>query len=119
MSGHLGLLIFTSPVQHRAAETAVSLAEAATRTGRRVTVFLLADGVYCASRALLKAPEEGVVGRFARLPPSAEVVSCSTCARFRGLDDTALIANARSGTLEDLSELLRSADRFLSFTEEL
>ncbi len=118
MNGHLGILLFTSPVQHRSVETAVSLAEAATAQGHRVTLFLLADAVYCSSRALLGAPEESVLHRIARLPSAAELVNCGTCARFRGLDDGALIPNARNGTLEDLTELLRSADRFLAFTGE-
>ncbi len=118
MSGSLGLLLFSSPVQHRTAETVVTLAEAASRSGRRVTIFLLADGVHCTSRAFLDAPEEGVVHRFAQLPADVAVINCATCARFRGLSDDSLIPNARNGTLEDLAELLRSADRFLAFTGE-
>jgi sulfur relay (sulfurtransferase) complex TusBCD TusD component (DsrE family) len=116
--GRLGILLFASPVQHRSAETAVRLAETAAGKGHSVTLFLLADGVYCSSRALLSAPEETVVHRFARLPPSVSVINCSTCARFRGLEDDSLISVARNGTLEDLVELLSSADRFLAFTGE-
>jgi sulfur relay (sulfurtransferase) complex TusBCD TusD component (DsrE family) len=119
MMGHLGILLFASPIQHRSTDTAIALAEAASRQGHRVTVFLLADAVYCSSRALLTAPEEGAVHRLSRLPASADVVNCSTCARFRGLgDESSIISNARNGTLEDLVELVRSADRFLAFTGE-
>lgn len=116
--GRLGLLIFVSPVQHRGAETAVRLAESAIRLGHSVSAFFLADGVLCTSRAFLSAPEETVVHRFARLGPRAELVNCATCARFRGLDDSDLVPNARSGTLEDLVDLLGKSDRFLSFTGE-
>ena len=116
--GHLGMLVFVSPVQHRVPETAVALAESAVRSGHSVRVFFLADGVQCTSRAYLSAPEETVVHRFARLGPRAELVNCGTCARFRGLDDTTLIPNARNGTLEDLVDLLGKSDRFLSFTGE-
>ena len=116
--GHLGILVFVAPVQHRAAETAASLAEAAIRSGHSVTAFFLADGVLCTSRAYLDAPEETVVHRFARLGPRAELVNCGTCARFRGVGDASLVPNARNGTLEDLAELLEKCDRFLSFTGE-
>jgi sulfur relay (sulfurtransferase) complex TusBCD TusD component (DsrE family) len=116
--GDLGILLFASPVQHRAADTGVSLADAAGRLGHRVTVFLLGDAVYCTSRSLARADEEGVVHRFATLPPSVSLVNCSTCARFRGLDDDGLIGNARNGTLEDLVELLGRTDRFLALTAD-
>ena len=116
--GQLGILVFVSPVQHRAVQTAAALAEAAVRSGHSVMLFFLADGVHCTSRALLDAPEETVVHRFARLGPRAELVNCGTCARFRGLNDETLLANARNGTLEDLVDLLEKSDRFLSFTGE-
>ena len=116
--GHLGILDFVYPVQHRAADVAASLAEAAVRAGHSVTLFFLADGVHCTSRAFLDAPEETVVHRFSRLGPHAALVNCGTCARFRGMDDAALVPNARNGTLEDLAELLAGCDRFLSFTGE-
>lgn len=116
--GHLGILLFASPVQHRMAETAVVLADAAGQRGERVTVFFLGDAVYCTSRALAAADTEGVVGQFAQLPPSVALVNCSTCARFRGLGDDALIANARNGTLEDLVELMGNSDRFLALTAD-
>ena len=114
--GLLGVLLFSSPVQHRTAETAVGLAEGAARAGHSVRLFLLGDAVYCSSRALAEADAEGVVHRFARLPPSVTIVNCTTCARFRGLDDRALVANARNGTLEDLVDLLTTSDRFLALT---
>lgn len=116
LMGHLGILLFASPVQHRMAGTAVDLADAAGRGGHTVTIFLLGDAVYCTSRALAAADAEGVVHRFAGLPPSVSLVNCSTCARFRGLPDDALIGNARNGTLEDLVELLEDSDRFLALT---
>ncbi len=116
--GQLGILVFVSPVQHRLTETAAGLAEAAVRAGHSVTVFFLADGVHCTSRDYLDAPEDTVVHRFARLGPKVELVNCGTCARFRGLDDTTLVPNARNGTLEDLVDLLGKSDRFLSFTGE-
>ncbi len=116
--GRLGLLVFVSPVQHRAPDTAVAIADAAVGAGHAVSLFLLADGVYLASRALLNAPEETAVHRLSRLAGRAEVVTCATCARFRGLRDEDLFPGARNGTLEDLVDLLNSSDRFLAFTGE-
>ncbi|HLY77379.1 MAG TPA: DsrE family protein [Thermoplasmata archaeon] len=114
--GQLGILLFASPVQHRMPATAADLAEAASRGGHVVTVFLLGDAVYCTSRALSEADPDGVAHRFAGLPRSVVLVNCSTCARFRGLRDEGLIDNARNGTLEDLVDLLGSSDRFLALT---
>ncbi len=116
--GHLGLLLFSSPVQHRSVETAVGLAEATSRLGHRVSLFFLADAVYATSRALLSAPEETVVHRLAKLPPAVELINCSTCARFRGLGDGDLLPHARNGTLEDLVELMEGCEPFLAFTGE-
>ncbi len=116
--GRLGLLLFSSPVQHRGVETAIGLAEAANRLGHAVSVFFLADAVYATSRALLSAPEETVVHRIARLPSSVELTNCSTCARFRGLGDGDVLPNARNGTLEDLVEMIDRSDRFIAFTGE-
>jgi uncharacterized protein involved in oxidation of intracellular sulfur len=118
LMGRLGILLFASPVQHRMANTALALADAAGRHGHGVTVFFLGDAVYCTSRALAAADAEGVAHRFAGLPSSVDLVNCSTCARFRGLDDDALIENARNGTLEDLVELFGASDRFLALTGE-
>ena len=116
--GRLGILLFASPVQHRSVGVALALGESAARRGHEVSFFFLADAVYCTSRALLQAPEETVVHRVAALPPSVELVNCSTCARFRGLNDGDLLPNARNGTLEDLVDLLGHSDRFLAFTGE-
>lgn len=116
--GHLGFLVFVSPVQHRSVDTAASLSESALRAGHRVSLFFLADGVHCTNRSYLDAPEATVVHRFARLGPQAELINCGTCARFRGLGDASLLPNARNGTLEELVELLERADRFVAFTGE-
>ena len=116
--GHLGILLFVSPIQHRSPEIAAGLARAAAEGGHSTTIFFLGDGVYNTSRAMASAELSTVVTRFAELPASVQLINCSTCARFRGLLEGAILPNARNGTLEDLSELLSSADRFLTFAQE-
>lgn len=116
--GHLGILVFPSPIQHRVSEVGIRLAEAAAQVGHTVTVFFLGDGVYHTSRAILESGPETIVTRFAQLPPSVRLINCSTCSRFRGLPDEALIPNATNGTLADLAELLATADRFVPLTQE-
>ena len=116
--GELGILLFLSPFQHRAPESAVRLAQAAVHEGQRVSFFFLGDGVYNTSRALAEASPDSVVQRFAALPPEVQLTNCSTCARARGLTDETIVPRARNGTLEDLSDLLLSADRFLTFAQE-
>ncbi len=116
--GRLGILLFTSPVQHRAPSIATGLAEAAAAARHAVTIFCLGDGVYATSRALARGDSEGVVARLAQLGDSVQLVNCSTCARFRGLSDDDLIANARNGTLEDLVDVMAHSDRFLALDRE-
>lgn len=116
--GHLGILLFPSPIQHRVSEVGASLAEAAAQAGHAVTIFFLGDGVYHTSRAILEAGRDTVVTRFAHLPGPVRLINCSTCAHFRGLADDDLIPNATNGTLEDLAELLTTVDRFVPLTQE-
>ncbi len=116
--GRLGILVFSSPVQHRAPSVAVGLAEAAVAQGHAATIFCLGDGVLLSSRGIAQNDPEGPGARLARLSASAEVVNCSTCAKFRGLGDLDLIPNARNGTLEDLVELLDRSDRFVALDRE-
>ncbi len=116
--GELGILVFLSPFQHRGPESAARLAEAAVREGHRVSLFFLGDGVYNTSRALAEANPDSVVRRMAELPSEVQRINCSTCARARGLSEDKLTSHVRNGTLEDLSDLLLSADRFLTFAQE-
>jgi len=115
---HLGLLLFVSPIQHRAPVLASIFARAASAEGHRVTFFLLGDGVYNSSRALAESSPENPVRLLAELPDSVTMINCSTCARFRGLEDADLLPRARNGTLEDLTDLLEQTDRFLTFAQE-
>lgn len=115
----LGILLFTSPIQHRGSEVAAGLAESAAELGHRVRIFCLGDGVLNTSQRMAEQGPDSVVYRLARLPSSVSLVNCTTCARFRGLGDEALIPNARNGTLEDLVELLGSSDRFLTLSGEV
>ena len=116
--GQLGILLFLSPFQHRGPETAVLLSQAAAQQGHRATIFFLGDGVYNTSRALAEASPDSVVRRFADLPPEVQLINCSTCARARGLSEEAILPRAQNGTLEDLADLLLSADRFLTMAQE-
>ncbi len=116
--GRLGILVFSSPVQHRAPGIAAGLAEAAVAQGHAATVFCLGDGVLLTSRGIAQNDPEGPGARLARHPTSVELVNCSTCAKFRGLGDADLIPNARNGTLEDLVELLDRSDRFIALDRE-
>lgn len=116
--GQLGILVFSSPVQHRAPGVAAGLAEAAVALGHAATVFCLGDGVLLSSRSIAQNDSEGPGARLARLSKGVELVNCSTCAKFRGLGDLDLIPNARNGTLEDLVELLDRSDRFVALDRE-
>ena len=116
--GRLGLLVFASPLQHRTPVIAAGLAEAASAQGHLTTVFFLGDGVLVPRRAVAAAEPTGPSARLAALGAKIELVNCSTCARLRGVGDADLVANARNGTLEDLVDLLRGSDRFVTLGQE-
>ena len=81
-----------------------------------VSVFLMADAVFCA-KAGQKTPDgyyslERMIQGVIR---SADIVLCGTCMDARGISDDELIAGTRRGTMPQLAELSLAADKVLVF----
>lgn len=110
----VGILLFTSPVQHDNSEHVLMLARAMRQKGDTVKLFLLGDGVYNASSRLVSDKVETVVSRMK--DEGLDITACFTCATYRGVDS--LIDGARLGTLEDLVEMVEQCDVLLNFTSE-
>ena len=111
----VGILLFTSPVQHDSSEHVLALATSLRASGNEVRIFLLGDGVYNASARLISDRVETVVSRMK--DERLDITACSTCATYRGVD--AVIDSARLGTLEELVEMTEQCDVLLNFTSEV
>jgi uncharacterized protein involved in oxidation of intracellular sulfur len=82
-----------------------------------VSVFLMADSIV-AAKAGQKTPDgyynvERMLKRV--LAGNGKVLLCGTCMEARGLDDTALMAGARRGTMDELAAATVEADKVLVF----
>ncbi|MEM3670605.1 MAG: DsrE family protein [Thermoprotei archaeon] len=113
MTGVL-ILLFTSPVQHRNAEKALSLAKAFSEAGDAVKVFLLGDGVYNGSNLFLSRFPDSAAGQLTELP-SVNVAACTTCVKTRCVD---LSPKVFEGGLEDLCEYVEQSEITISLTSE-
>lgn len=85
--------------------------------GTEVSVFLMADAVHCALPG--QATPDGYynIERMLRavIAKGGEVRACGTCAKARGIADLELVEGVVVGKMADLSHLVVSADRVVSF----
>lgn len=82
----------------------------------KVTVFLMADAVFCAKAG--QDTPQGFYNLERMLKPVARrgaIVLCGSCMAARGLKDEELVEGARRGTLAELTQLTLDADRVLVF----
>jgi uncharacterized protein involved in oxidation of intracellular sulfur len=82
-----------------------------------IAVFLMADAV-TAAKADQKPPDgyyniERMLRRV--LGAKGQILLCGTCMDARGLDDAALVAGARRGTMDELAAATAEADKVLVF----
>ncbi len=92
------------------------LAKALGTKDARVTVFLLADAVFCANRGQ-KVPQgfynmELMLKSVAR---KGEVLLCDTCMDARGITDENVVESAKRSTMKELAEHTLAADKVLVF----
>ena len=83
-----------------------------------ITIFLMADAVFCAKRG--QKPPDGfynvelMLGRV--LAGAAnKVLVCGTCMNARGLGDAELAEGARRSTMDALAQATLAADKVLVF----
>lgn len=81
-----------------------------------VSVFLMADAVFCA-KAGQKTPD-GFYNIERMLKPVTRrgaVLLCGTCMDARGLDPEELVEGARRSSMDELTDLTAAADQVLVF----
>lgn len=92
------------------------LAKALSTDEVTLTVFLMADAVFCAKQGQ-RVPEgfyniELMINAVLR---KGRVLLCGTCMQARGLKDEELLSDARISTMPELAELTLAADKVLVF----
>jgi len=112
----IGILLLTGPYQHEAADTAYHFARAALARGHEVLgIFLYTDGVNVANRNISSPGSRNLAQMFSELGGKTRVVTCGTCARFRGLTKECLSPGTSLGGMGALVKFIQDCDRFLVF----
>jgi len=111
------LLIFNdAPYGTERSYNGLRLARALTAKGAEITLFLLADAVFCAKTGQ-KVPQgyynlELLLESVTR---KGEVLLCGSCMDARGLTDEELVEGAKRSTMDELAARTIAADRVLVF----
>lgn len=106
-----------SPYGTQRTYNALRLASALATGGKSVRVFLLGDGVTAALNGLNPAhadynPQEMLT---VMAQHGALIRVCRTCMDMRGIPDSALIASATRGTMDELAAWTEECDKVLAF----
>lgn len=86
-------------------------------TGGNVTVFLMADAVFCAKRG--QKPPDGyynlqyMIRRV--ISAKGRVLLCGTCMDARGLAEDEVLEGAARSTMDELAEATLAADKVIVF----
>tara|TARA_R110000803_G_scaffold88774_1_gene155727 strand:- start:4307 stop:4594 length:288 start_codon:yes stop_codon:yes gene_type:complete len=86
-------------------------------TGAKVTVFLMADAVFCAKRGQ-KTPDgyynlENMIRRV--ISAKGRVLVCGACMDARGLAEDEVLEGAARSTMDELAETALAADKVVVF----
>lgn len=92
----------------------MAVSKAFSEAGDKVYVFLLGDGVYNGSSALISGGQAEAAAELISIP-SVDVTACTTCVKARGVSLSPLV---HPGGLDDLSDELERCDTAISFTSE-
>jgi uncharacterized protein involved in oxidation of intracellular sulfur len=81
-----------------------------------LSVFLMADAVFCAKAGQTTPDGYYNLGRMIRgVAREGRVVLCGTCMDTRGIGDAELLENTTRGTMPGLAQLTLEADKVLVF----
>jgi sulfur relay (sulfurtransferase) complex TusBCD TusD component (DsrE family) len=111
------VLVNTAPYGTEGPYNALRLVQALALQGEEVDLFFMGDGVHTGragqepltAHASLEAMVREVLER------SVTVTLCGTCCKARGVAEDELISGVRIGTITELADLVRAADRVVSF----
>jgi sulfur relay (sulfurtransferase) complex TusBCD TusD component (DsrE family) len=111
----IGFLLCSSP-ESQDGFTVGRLADGLLSAGHSVSLFLMDDGVYHATRAAATAGYS-TLGLPRLVERGAKVALCAVTARARGLGEAELDPRVEMSSQYELSQMVKAADRFLAFGE--
>lgn len=113
----IGVMILEGPYQHQAVDSAYYFIQAAKNRGHEIVgVFLYTDGVNTANKYINPPGERNISKRLNELGESGvDIIACTACAKFRGMRPDLKVDHIRLSGLGALADMLRAADRFVSF----
>jgi len=114
----VGFLLCSSP-ESQDGFTVGRLAGGLLSAGHSVSLFLMDDGVYHATRhatgAAVTTPGYSTLGLPRLVEQGAKVALCAVTARARGLGEAELDPSVEISSQYELSQMVKEADRFLAF----
>ena len=113
----IGVMILEGPYQHQAVDSAYLFIQAAVKRGHEIVgIFLYTDAVNNANKFINPPGERNISKRLNELGESGiDIIACTACAKFRGMRPDLKVEHIRLSGLGALADMLRSADRFISF----
>ena len=106
-----------APYGNERAYNALRLAGAlAGREGQQVSLFLMADAIFCAKSGQ-KVPKGyyNVNLMLSKVLRHGQVALCGTCMDARGMLDAEIVAGAKRSTLAELADWTAAADKVLIY----
>jgi len=113
---NIGFLLCSSP-ESQDGFTVGRLAGGLLSAGHSVSLFLMDDGVYHATRTAAATPGYSALGLTRLVEQGARVALCAVTARARGLGEAELDPRVECSSQYELSQMVKDADRFLAFGE--
>jgi sulfur relay (sulfurtransferase) complex TusBCD TusD component (DsrE family) len=111
------VLVNTAPYGTEGPYNALRLAQALALQGEEVDLFFMGDGVHTGRAGqeplTAHASLEGMLREV--LERAVPVTLCGTCCKARGVAENELVKGVRVGTIKELADLVRRADRVVSF----
>jgi tRNA 2-thiouridine synthesizing protein D len=113
----IGVMVLDGPYQHEAADSAYHFIQAARQRGHEIIgVFLYTDGVNNANRFINPPGERNIGALYDQLGAEGiNIVACTACAKFRGMKRDIAVDHVKLSGLGSLAELVKEADRMVSF----
>lgn len=113
---HTLFILNESPYANEKSFNALRLAKALAAVGDQISIFLMADAVYCAKTAQDVTKGHLNIGQMLEgLLQSSDILMCSACMDARGLTDADVYLGAARSSMKALAQLTRDADKVLVF----
>jgi tRNA 2-thiouridine synthesizing protein D len=113
----IGVMVLEGPYQHQAVDSAYHFIQAALARGHEIVgVFMYTDAVNNVNKFINPPGERNIARQLDELGRQGiDIVACTACSKFRGMQPNLKVENARLSGLGSLAQYLQDADRFITF----